>query len=96
VGGGDGGERTVIAQVTFVAADCVFQERGRRQIGVNADRKEAMLDEGEALARDCAGLGVHTLLGRWRVAVDLAAIRAGHVRGRNYRQVERRKQLVGA
>jgi hypothetical protein len=35
---------------------------------MNADREEAMLDEGEALARDCARLGIHTLQGAGRAA----------------------------
>ena len=52
VGRGDGGERAVIGELSFTAAERVLDERRRRQIGVDPDREEAMLDEGEALARE--------------------------------------------
>ena len=63
VGRGDGDECAVVGELSFAAAERVFDESGRRQIGMNPDGKEAVLDEGEALARDCARLGTHTLLG---------------------------------
>jgi len=62
------------------------------QEGLQRNAMKAMLDEGQALARDCAGLGIHTLLGAWRVQKDSAGGPVGRVRGRNYRQVERRRQ----
>ena len=71
VGGRHGRKGPTVGELSFTAAERVFQQCGGRQVGVNADRKEAMLDEGEALARDCTGLGVHTLPGRAaRVAKD--------------------------
>ena len=88
VGRGDGGEGAVIGELSFAAAERVFDERGRRQVGVNADREEAMLDEGEALSRNCARLGTHTLLGAWRAAKDSGRREAPAASGRNYRQVE--------
>ena len=77
VGRGDGGERAVVGQLAFAAAERVFDERGRRQVGMDADREEAMLDEGEALARDCARLGTHTLLGACARQKDSAGDGAG-------------------
>ena len=88
---GDGGERAVIGELTFAAAERVFEERGRCQIGMDADREEAMLDEGEALARDCARLGTHTLLGAARGKRTRPA-KAPAAAGGKYRQVARQWQ----
>ena len=91
---GDGGEGAAIGELSFAAAEGVLEQRGGREVGVDADGKEAMLDEGKALARNCARLGAHTL--QWRVAARQRTQRPGRD-GRapagNYRQVPGRGQL---
>ena len=62
---GDPDERAVVGQLALAAAKGVLDQSGWRQVGENADGKEAVLDEGQALARKCCRLGTHTLL--WRV-----------------------------
>ena len=82
MGRGDGREGSVLAELSFAAAERMLDERGRRQIGMDTDREEAMLDEGEALSRNCARLGAHTLLGRV-------------TRGKGLGPARRRRRLAG-
>ena len=58
---GDGGEGAAIGELSFAPANRVLDEGWRGQVGVNPDGKEAVLDKGQTLARDCGRLGTHTL-----------------------------------
>ncbi len=58
---GDRGERALIGELPFAPPQSVFDEGGRRQVGVYANGKEAVLDEGQALTRNWGRLGCHTL-----------------------------------
>ena len=52
-------EGAAVGQHALAAGDGVLDQRGGSEVGVNPDRKQAVLHESEALTRDCGRLG-HT------------------------------------
>ena len=81
VGRGDGGEGAGVGQRPFAAPQRVLDQRGRRQIGVDADREEACSTR-VRLSRDCAVVSVHTLPGAFARQRDRPATGAGRLAGK--------------
>ncbi len=59
-------ERATIGEMTFASTKGVLDQGWRSEVGVNANGEQAVLDEGQTLARGCGHLGAHTL--PWRVS----------------------------
>ena len=87
-------ERATIGEMTFASTKGVLDQCWRSEVGVNADGEQAVLDEGQTLARGGGHLGAHTL--PWRVGArqrTSAATGVGRDLAGKYRQDPGRGQL---